>query len=305
MLNDAPFLLNELEDKEKIMLGGGLLQAIVNGLLSGFPYTLIAIGLSLIWGVMNIVNFAHGDFLMVAMYIAFWMFVFFGMSPLLSLPVCFIALFVLGWFTYKYIVSKVLKGPLLAQVVVTFGISVFLEGLALFLFTGNYRVIKAPWVKGDFNLQGIFISFPKLLTSIISIIVTIIIYWFLKRTKTGKAIIATMIDREAAQLMAINTERINSLAFGIGLGCVGIAGALLSTYYYISPYVGVLFGLISFVIVALGGFGSIGGALIAGIIVAQAESVGGLLVGPPFKYALVFLIYLIVILIKPKGLFGW
>jgi branched-chain amino acid transport system permease protein len=282
-----------------------LVQQIVNGLLIGFIYSLIAIGLTLIWGVMNIVNFAHGDFLMLGMFTSFWLYTLYGVDPLFSIPVCTALLFILGLLIYRYIVSKVMKGPMLAQLVVTFGISIFLANLAVFLWTPDFRLIEKPLLHGTWDIGDIKLSVPKFVSTIGSVIVSLFVFLFLKRTKTGKAILATEMDREAALLMGINTERINSISFALGSALVGIAGAFLSTYYYIYPQVGGTFGLIAFCVVALGGFGSIEGAFIAGIIVGLAQTLGGFFIDPAYKYAIVFLIYLITVWIRPQGLLGW
>jgi branched-chain amino acid transport system permease protein len=282
-----------------------LVQQIVNGLLIGFIYSLIAIGLTLIWGVMNIVNFAHGDFLMLGMFTSFWLYTLYGVDPLFSIPVCTALLFILGLLIYRFIVSKVMKGPMLAQLVVTFGISIFLANLAVFLWTPDFRLIEKPLLHGTWDIGDIKLSVPKFVSTIGSVIVSLFVFLFLKRTKTGKAILATEMDREAALLMGINTERINSISFALGSALVGIAGAFLSTYYYIYPQVGGTFGLIAFCVVALGGFGSIEGAFIAGIIVGLAQTLGGFFIDPAYKYAIVFLIYLITVWIRPQGLLGW
>ncbi|MGB7576080.1 MAG: branched-chain amino acid ABC transporter permease [Thermodesulfobacteriota bacterium] len=282
-----------------------LVQQIVNGLLIGFIYSLIAIGLTLIWGVMNIVNFAHGDFLMLGMFTSFWLYTLYGVDPLFSIPVCTVLLFFLGLLIYRYIVSKVMKGPMLAQLVVTFGVSIFLANLAVFLWTPDFRLIEKPLLHGTWDIGDIKLSVPKFVSTIGSVIVSLFVFLFLKRTKTGKAILATEMDREAALLMGINTERINSISFALGSALVGIAGAFLSTYYYIYPQVGSTFGLIAFCVVALGGFGSIEGAFIAGIIVGLAQTLGGFFIDPAYKYAIVFLIYLITVWIRPQGLLGW
>jgi len=282
-----------------------LIQQIVNGLLIGFIYSLIAIGLTLIWGVMNIVNFAHGDFLMLGMFTSFWLYTLYGVDPLFSIPVCTALLFILGLLIYRYIVSKVMKGPMLAQLVVTFGVSIFLANLAVFLWTPDFRLIEKPLLHGTWDIGDIKLSVPKFVATIGSVIVSLFVFLFLKRTKTGKAILATEMDREAASLMGINPERINSISFALGSALVGIAGAFLSTYYYIYPQVGGTFGLIAFCVVALGGFGSIEGAFIAGIIVGLAQTLGGFFIDPAYKFAIVFMIYLITVWIRPEGLLGW
>ncbi|HUL00538.1 MAG TPA: branched-chain amino acid ABC transporter permease [Nitrospirota bacterium] len=282
-----------------------LLQQLINGLLIGFMYALIAIGLTLIWGVMNIVNFAHGDFLMVGMFTSFWLFTLYGIDPIVSIPICFLILFIVGWGIYRFIVSKVMKGPMLAQVVVTFGVSIFVANLAVYFWTPDFRLLPPTILQGTWNIGNLDLSVPKTVSAFGSIITTILVYLFLKKTRTGKAILATEMDREAALLMGINTERINSLSFGIGLALVGVAGAFLSTYYYIYPQVGSQFGTLAFCIVALGGFGSIGGAFIAGILVGLVQTLGGFFFDPSYKYAIVFAIYLITMWIRPQGLLGW
>jgi branched-chain amino acid transport system permease protein len=282
-----------------------LLQQLVSGLLIGFMYALIAIGLTLIWGVMNIVNFAHGDFLMVGMFSSFWLFTLFGIDPILSIPINFLLLFLVGWGVYRFIVSKVMKGPMLAQVVVTFGVSIFVANLAVYFWTPDFRLLPPTILQGTWNIGDLDLSIPKTVSAVGSVITTILVYLFLKKTKTGKAILATEMDREAALLMGINTDRINSLSFGIGLALVGVAGAFLSTYYYIYPQVGSQFGTLTFCIVALGGFGSIGGAFIAGILVGLVQTLGGFFFDPSYKYAIVFMLYLITMWIRPQGLLGW
>ncbi|HME42279.1 MAG TPA: branched-chain amino acid ABC transporter permease [Syntrophorhabdales bacterium] len=282
-----------------------LMQQIVNGLLIGFMYSLIAIGLTLIWGVMNIVNFAHGDFLMVGMFTSFWLYTLYGLDPLFSIPICTALLFVMGILIYRFIVSKVMSGPMLAQLVVTFGVSIFISNLAVYFWTPDFRQITNPLLSGTWEVAGILLSIPKFVASIGSVITSLAVFLFLKKTRTGKAVLATEMDREAALLMGINTDRINSLSFGIGAALVGIAGAFLSTYYYIYPQVGGTFGLIAFSIVALGGFGSIEGAFIAGILVGLVQTLGGYFFDPSYKYAIVFMIYLITVWIRPQGLLGW
>jgi len=282
-----------------------LLQQLADGLLIGLMYSLVAIGLTLIWGVMNIVNFAHGEFLMLGMFTSFWLFTLYGIDPIFSIPICFVGMFVMGMLIYRFIVSKVMKGPILAQLVVTFGVSIFISNLAVYFWTPDFRLLPATILQGTWQIGGVALSVPKVAASIGSVIASVCMFFFLKRTKTGKAILATEMDREAALLMGINIERINSLSFGIGAALVGVAGAFLSTYYYVYPQVGGLFGTIAFCVVALGGFGSIEGAFIAGILVGLAQTLGGFFFDPSYKYAIVFMIYLITIWIRPQGLLGW
>ena len=282
-----------------------LVQQVVNGLLIGCVYSLIAIGLTLIWGVMNIVNFAHGDFLMLAMFVSFWLYTLVGLDPLLSIPFCALLLFVLGLLIYKFAVSKVMRGPMLAQLVVTFGVSIFLANTAVMLWTPDYRLIDRTLLSGTWQLGTVQVSVAKLVSSVGSVVVSGALLLFLRRTRTGKAILATEMNRDSALLMGVNTDRVNALSFAIGSALVGVAGGFLSMYYYIYPQVGGLFGTISFAIVALGGFGSITGAFIAGILVGLVQTLGGYFFDPAYKYAIVFLLYLLTVWIRPQGLLGW
>ncbi len=282
-----------------------LIQQLVNGLLIGCLYSLIAIGLTLIWGVMNIVNFAHGEFLMLTMFVSFWLYTLWGIDPLLAIPVCALLLFALGLLIYKYAVSRVMRGPMLAQLVVTFGVSIFLANTAVLLWTPDFRLIDKSLLHGTWSFGTVQVSVPKAVASVGSILVSAGLLLFLKRTRTGKAILATEMNRDSALLMGINTDRVNALSFAIGAALVGIAGAFLSMYYYIYPQVGGSFGTISFAIVALGGFGSIPGAFVAGILVGIVQTLGGYFFDPAYKYAIVFLLYLLTVWIRPQGLLGW
>ena len=281
-----------------------LIQGIISGLLMGCIYALIAAGLSLIFGLMEIVNFAHGEFLMLAMYTAFWMYTLFALDPLLSVPICGGVLFVLGVLTHKGIIRRILGAPMLAQIFATFGLGIFLRAAAQFLWSPDFRQVAKPLVQGPVKIFGISVGLPQLVASAASLLAFGFLYWFITKTETGAALEATAQDRQAAALMGINTERMFTLGWGISSATVGIAGAFLASFFYVFPYVGSLFGLIAYVTVALGGFGSIPGSLAAGIIIGVIEVLGGLLIAPAFKYVAVFLVYLIVVLIRPQGLFG-
>jgi branched-chain amino acid transport system permease protein len=282
-----------------------LIQSLVSGVLMGFVYALIAAGLSLIFGLMEIVNFAHGEFLMLSMYTAFWTYTLFALDPLVSLPLCMLVLALTGWVAYQGVISRILGAPMMAQIFATFGVSVFLRAGAQFLWTPDFRLIQNPLLGGRrVALGGIFIGLPQLVASLACLAAFGFLYWFITRTETGTALQATAQDRQAAALMGINTEGMFSLGWAIGAGCVGVAGGLLANFYYIFPEVGFVFGLLSYVTVALGGFGNVAAALFAGLVVGVVEVLGGLLIAPAFKYVVVFLIYLGVVLWRPQGLFG-
>ena len=281
-----------------------IVQTIVSGLLMGFIYALVAAGLSLIFGLMEIVNFAHGEFMMVSMYSVFGLYLAFGLDPLVSAPLCVLLLFALGVATHYGIIRHILNAPMLVQITATFGLAIFLRSLAQFLWTPDYQSIPDPIVSGRLDLAGIFIGVPQLVASAGCLLAFGVLYLFINRTETGMALQATAQDREAASLMGIRTDRMYALGWGIGAACVAVAGVMLTNYYYIFPEVGFIFALIAYVAVALGGFGSIVGALFAGVLIGLVEALGGLLLDPAYKYAIIFTLYLAVVLVRPKGLFG-
>ncbi|MDR3589434.1 MAG: branched-chain amino acid ABC transporter permease [Negativicutes bacterium] len=285
--------------------GAVLAQTLASGLLWGFVYSLIALGLTVIFGVMDIVNFAHGDFLMISMFIAF---VFntgvFGLNSLVSLPLNAALMFVFGIIIYKVLIKPVLTAPPLAQIFSTFGLLVFLRGAAQFIFSADYKTLEHVTMQGRVDILGIFFSKPQLVASVGAVVMFVAFYLFITKTKTGWALLAVAENKQAAALMGINSDRMYALAWGLGAACVGVAGALLANFYYVFPEVGAVFGFLAFVTVALGGFGSIQGAFWAGLIIGVTEALAGTFIAPSLKYLVVFSIYLLVVLIRPRGLMG-
>ncbi len=281
-----------------------IVQTIISGLLMGFIYALVAAGLSLIFGLMEIVNFAHGEFMMLSMYTAFWLYSLFGLDPLVSIPFCVAALFLVGVATHYGIIRRVLDAPMLVQLTATFGLAVFLRSAAQFLWTPDFRSIRDPIAAGRVEVMGIFLGVPQIVASLGCVLAFAALYLFINRTETGIALQATAQDRDAAALMGIRTDRMFALGWGIGAACVAVAGVLLTNYYFIFPEVGLLFALIAYVAVAMGGFGSILGALVAGVLIGLVEALGGLLIAPAFKYAIIFAMYLAIVVVRPRGLFG-
>jgi len=285
-----------------------LVQSLASGLLMGLLYALVAVGLSLIWGLMEIVNFAHGEFLMLAMFAAFWAYTLYGWDPYLSLIPTLLLLFLLGAAVYRGIIRYLLKAEMWAQIFATFGLAVFLRSGAQFLWSPDYRTIAKPlvsqWLGGRVELAGIFLGLPQILGGLAALAAFALMYWYVTRTEVGLALQATSEDREAAALMGINSDRMFTLGWSIGIACVGAAGVFLATFFYIQPAVGFTFTILAYAIVALGGFGSIPGALVAALIVGLVEALAGLLVSPSLKYAFVFGVYLAVVLLRPQGLLG-
>ncbi|MES2281491.1 MAG: branched-chain amino acid ABC transporter permease [Pseudomonadota bacterium] len=281
-----------------------LLQTLASGVLIGLIYALVAIGLTMIFGVMDIVNFAHGEFLMLGMYSTFWLFALYALDPLLTLPLTVIMLFAFGVLLYKLVIVRIINAPMLSQIFTTFGIMILLRGVAQFLWKPDFRSIENSAVAGSVKLLGIQLGKPQLVAGVGAIVVTGLIYFFLNKTRLGAALEATASDKEAARLMGIDSHKMFSLAWGIGAACAGAAGVLLSTFFPIFPDVGANFILLAFVVVNLGGFGSVTGAFWAGILVGVIEVMGGLLLGPQYKTAIVLVLFLGVLMFRPQGLMG-
>lgn len=281
-----------------------LFQTLASGVLIGLIYALVAIGLTMIFGVMDIVNFAHGEFLMLGMYSAFWLFALYALDPLVTLPLTVLMLFAFGVLLYRLVIVRIVNAPMLSQIFTTFGIMILLRGVAQFLWKPDFRSIENSMVSGTVQALGVQVGRPQLVAGIGAILVTGVIYFFLNKTRLGAALEATASDKEAARLMGIDSHRMFSLAWGIGAACAGAAGVLLSTFFPIFPDVGANFILLAFVVVNLGGFGSVSGAFWAGILVGVIEVMGGLLLGPQYKMAIVLLLFLGVLMFRPQGLMG-
>ncbi len=281
-----------------------ILQAVVSGLLLGLIYSLVAVGLTLIWGVMDIVNFAHGDFLMLGMYTSYVLYTSLGIDPLLSIPVAGGFLFVVGVVTYRLIIRRIMHAPMLVQIFTTFGMMIFLRYVIFFFFKPDYRSIGNTVLSGNVKFLGVYVGIPETVAALGAFLTTGVIYWIINHTKIGGAITATSENRVAAQLMGIDPDRIFSLSWGIGGAAAGIAGALLSNFFYIFPEVGGVFGLTAFVVVCFGGFGNIHGAFIAGLIVGLIESLGGYIAPPEYKHLFVYSLFIFLLWLRPRGLLG-
>jgi branched-chain amino acid transport system permease protein len=281
-----------------------ILQTLASGILIGLIYALVAIGLTMIFGVMDIVNFAHGEFLMLGMYSAFWLFASYALDPMLTLPLTILMLFAFGVLLYKVVIARIANASMLSQIFTTFGIMYLLRGVAQFLWKPDYRTIENSSVSGTVHFLGVQLGKPQIVAGFGAVVVTGLVWYFLNHTRLGAALEATASDKEAARLMGIDSHRMFALAWGIAAGCAGAAGGLLATFFPIFPDVGSTFILLAFVVVNLGGFGSVTGAFIAGILVGVIEVMGGLLVGPQYKMAIVLVLFLGVLMFRPQGLMG-
>jgi branched-chain amino acid transport system permease protein len=286
-------------------LSGPLLaQLALSGLGMGFLFALIAIGLTLIYGVMGVVNFAHGEFLMLAMYATYMAYATWHADPLLTLPFVAAGMFLFGIMVYKVLIRRVLTGSMYSQIFATFGLMVFMQAAAQFIMGADYFAVRESWLSGVLLVGKLTLPVPQLASVIGASLTTALLYWFVFRTATGRSLRAAAQDRQAAATLGIDVDRMYALAWGIGSACVGVAGSLLANFYPIFPRVGVLFVLLAYVAVALGGFGSIHGALVAGVCIGLLQVIAGFFFDPQLKYVPVYLLYLVVVLLYPRGLAG-
>lgn len=281
-----------------------LVQVVVSGLLLGAVYALFSSGLTLIWGMMNVVNFAHGDFVMLGMYTAVMVWTALGGGPWASVPAAAMLIGTLGIASYFLLVRHIMRGPMLAQILGTFGLALFLRYGALWAFGANFKTLPDDLVGHSFILAGIRFEGSRVLAGAVGLIVTILLHLLLTRTSVGSRMLAVSEDATAAQLMGIRPQRMQALAWGMAGAATGIAGALIATFFYTSPTVGETLAIVAFVTVALGGFGSVMGALVAGLLIGVVESLSAYLIGPVYKDVIVYILFVLVLWFRPQGLMG-
>jgi branched-chain amino acid transport system permease protein len=281
-----------------------LLQVIAGGLLLGAVYALFSSGLTLIWGMMNFINFAHGEFVMAGMYVAFLAVVWMKAGPAGFSLAAALGLFVLGVVVYFALIREVLRGPMLAQILSTFGLALFLRYAAFWIFSPNFVTLPQSALTGTVDLHGIFLSVPQLVAAGVALALTIGMHLLLSRTQLGSRLLAVAEDRDAAMLMGIRPDRMQALAWGLSAASAGIAGALIALSFPFSPEVGGSFIVIAFVVVTLGGFGSVPGAMIAGLIIGLIESLSAYWFGPTYKDVIVYGLFVALLWLRPQGLMG-
>jgi branched-chain amino acid transport system permease protein len=281
------------------------LQSLISGLLTGGVYALAGIGMSLVFGVMNVSNFAHGDLMMLGMYMAYFAFTLLQIDPYLSLVLIMPVAFVFGYLLEKILINRVIHHPHQNQILLTIGLGLIMSNSALLAFTSDPRILTTTYSSSSFNiLHDISVSIPLLLSFLITCGITAVLYLFLARSRTGMALRATSQNREAAQLMGINVSRMSAIAFGIGTALAATAGALIAPTYYIHPLAGHSFLLKSFTICVLGGLGSVIGATVGGLIIGVVEAMSSTYLSSDWKDVVVFALFLAVLLFRPQGLFG-
>lgn len=287
---------------------GGLIfvQSVLNGLLLGGLYALIGAGMSLIFGVLRVINLAHGEMLMVGMYVTFWLFTLFGMNPYVSVLISFPVLFVLGAVTQRFLVGPMLhkEAPEENQLLLTMGVGLGITEVVRLLFTANYRTFSTPFATATLTVAGISISLALLSAFTIALAISLLLYAVLLKTNLGRSLRATAQDKDAASLYGIDGDRVYTLAFGLGAGLAGAAGSLLLPIFYLSPTVGASFTLKAFIVTVLGGMGSVLGALVGGLTLGLAESLGAVYVSTAYRDVIGYLVFIIVLSLRPSGLVG-
>ena len=281
-----------------------LVPALLNGLMTGAVYALIALGLTLIYGVLHIINFAHGAALMVALYGVYGLKSAFGIDPYLALPLMVPAMFALGYALQRGVISRASHGKDENILLVTLGIAIVLENLALLLFKSDTRTIDTAYTLTTVQIGPAFIALAKLLAFAGALVTSALMLWIVTRTDLGRAIRAVAKEKQGAKLMGIDVEHVYAMSFGIGLACLGAAACFLLPAYYVNPQVGAGFVLVAFTIVVLGGMGSFAGALLGGLLIGVVESLGGLFLGESLGQIGIFAIFIAVLLFRPQGLFG-
>ena len=276
----------------------------VNGLLTGGLYALVAVGFSLVWGVMNVVNIAHAAFIMLGAYISFWLFHLYGVDPFLSIPASMAVLFVIGYLFSSVVLNRVIRFGLVMTLVLTFGMDLILQNAALMMWSADYRSITPAYAGQGLAIGGVMIPYVRLAVFLLAVLFVVLFSLFLSKTRVGNAIQATALNPAAAELTGVRIQRIYALTYAIGAALAAAAGSMISVVYTIQPQVGNVFLTRAFVITVLGGLGSIPGALLGGIVLGLAESFATVTVGIGWSEAVSFTLLVVILIVRPQGLLG-
>ena len=278
--------------------------AVINGILMGGIYTLVASGLTLIYGVLHIINFAHGSLLMVSMFGVYYLVTKLGVDPYLSLIVTMPTMFVMGYVLYKYFIGKLSYGKDENILLITLGLSIVIENLALMFFTGDSRTISMSYSDKMFEVGPLLVGLPKVISFFAAMVMCALLGIFITKTDTGRAIRAVAKERMGARLVGIDVDKVFAISFGLGMATLGAAASLLMPIFYVSPTTGHVFVMVAFTVAVLGGMGSFLGAVVGGLIVGLTESFGGLYLGESLGQIGISLIFILILLFRPSGLFG-
>ena len=281
-----------------------LFPSVLNGLTTGAVYALIALGLTLIYGVLHIINFAHGSLLMLAMYAVFFLWKLVGLDPYVALPLVTAGAFTVGFVLYRGLIGRYSHGKDENILLITLGIAIVADNAALLFFGGDTETIDVPYAGNIIEIGAAFLPLPKVVSCAAALLICLALGLFMARTDTGKAIRAVAKERQGARLVGIDVEHIFAVSYGIGIACLGAAACLLMPTFYVTPQSGYAFVLVAFTIVVLGGMGSFVGAAVGGFLIGVTESMGGLFLGEQLGQIGISLIFILILLFKPTGLFG-
>ena len=276
----------------------------LNGLLFGGIYALVSGGLTIIYGTMDIANFAHGSFLMLSMYVSYWLFTLFGLDPFYSLFIVAPLFLAIGWILEKTLIERVLEAPLVSQFLITFALMVFIQNVAIASWSVDPRTIRTNYSFQLIHFLDVNLLLAHVMTIMMVFVISIVGYLFLNRTWWGLALRSTAQNRDASAIVGVNTHTVYALAFALGIGLVSVAGVLLSTFYPMTPIVGEAFLLAAFLVVVMGGLGNYMGALYAGLTIGVVENIFAFVIGPQFKQLSYLVLFIIILILKPQGLFS-
>lgn len=281
-----------------------ILQAIVNGILFGSVYAMIGIGFSLVWGVMNIVNLAHGSFIMIGAYLSFTLYAAYRIDPFLSIPLVMAALFVLAYGIQYYLINRVVRGPSFVTLTFTFGLQILIANVCLLIWTADYKSVKLPYSSTGLELGGLVIPLVRFGIFGVAVLVTFLFYLFMRKTKIGIAINATALNFEGARTVGVDVDKIYAITFAVSAALAAAAGALISPIMSINPFTGGALVGKAFVIAILGGLGSTVGALVGGLLLGLVETIGTAIFPSAIQDFLGFAVLVLVLVLRPQGLLG-
>ena len=281
-----------------------LLQILVNGILAGGILALVALGFSLVWGIMNIINLAHGAYLMMGAYFSYVLFSSFGLDPFASVPLAFAVMFGFGFLVQKYVINFVVRAPILTTFLLTFGLSLLIVNLALLVFHGDSKAVTPVYAGSNFALGEVTVPWTKFWTLVVAIAITAIVQLWLSRSRMGRAIRATAIDIGAAQLAGVRVANVYAVVYGLGAGLAGAAGVLVGLNQGLNPSMGDPYIIDAFVVCVLGGLGSVSGALVGGLVFGIVEALGAHYIGTGLQDAVALGVLLLVLIVRPTGIMG-
>jgi branched-chain amino acid transport system permease protein len=279
-------------------------QDLVNGILAGGIFAVVALGFSLVWGIMNIINLAHGALIMLGAYVSYVLFTTWNVDPFFSIPIAFVVLFVFGYVVQRFVINFVVRAPILTTFLLTFGLSLLIVNGALLVFHGDIKGITTSYSGANFAIGPVTIAWVKLATLVAALAITAIMQIFLTRSKTGRAIRAMAMDIDAAQLSGVRVAHLYAIVFGLGSGLAGAAGVLISMSYSLQPSMGDPFVITAFVVCVLGGLGTVQGALVGGLLFGVLEAFGSQYIGTGLQDAVALVVLLIVLIFRPHGILG-